>query len=86
MKKLFLKNGTYEYAKVRSDSTGEYIEIYVKEIDPNFKLVYSIFKGKSPMNNKVIFPKDIKEMPLFETLVIAEIYQNFTQHFNNINQ
>lgn len=81
MKKLFFKNGLYKEAKTTEDTDGKYISIYEDE-----KLEYSIFDGKTPFRNAVIFANPPEDLPHYVILQQAEIIENFKQYFNNLNQ
>lgn len=87
MKKLYLKNGSYLIARADTDSTGKYICIHeFPAKDSTGKLLYSIFSGNSATRQTLIFAEPQEEMKLWELALIVEIYENFTQYFNNLNQ
>ena len=81
MKKLFLKNGLYLDVKTEQDVDGQYISVYIEG-----RLHYSIFNGKTPFRNSVIFGSAVEEFKSYEVLQMAEIIENFNQYFNNLNQ
>jgi hypothetical protein len=79
MKKLFQKNGDYRDAHDSEDHEGRYISLY-----ENNRLLYSIFSGKSAMRQVLILADGITELNLWEVQLIAEIYKNFDQYYNNL--
>ena len=81
MKRVFLKDGTYLEAKAYQEFDGRGIAIYEDE-----NLLYSVFSGKSAMNQNIIFREGCTEMTFYEVRQMAEIVENFNQYFNFLNQ
>lgn len=82
MKKLFLKGGVGMEAKATNDpNDGKYISVY-----EDGQLVYSILSGRSATRQMVIFPDGMNELYRWQVLNIAEIIENFDQHFNYLMQ
>lgn len=82
MKKLFLKNGSSIPAKAAEELEGKYISFYNDDDKP--KLKYSMFNGKSIMQQTLILADGVTELPLWEVALIAEINANFDQYFFNL--
>lgn len=82
MKKLFLfKTGLVLNAKTTQDADGQYISIY-----EDGKLQYSIFRGKTPFRDTVIFGDAPDELQNYVILQMADIIENFNHYFNTLNQ
>lgn len=81
MKKLHLKDGSFLDAKPYEELGGRGIAIYEEG-----KLLYSVWSGKSAMNQSVIFGDGSGEIAFYEVRQLSEIVENFNQYFNFLNQ
>ena len=71
-----------DFCKVGEDTDGKYISIY----NEDGNIIYTIFKGKTPFRDNLIFGDMTDGLKHFEVLQMAEIIENFDHFYNLLNQ